>query len=100
MKNDINKYVRENFNGTHSPQVTCVDGFKMSVQASEYHYCTPRESYADEYSSMEIGFPSEEEELILEYMEGCLDDEPTDTVYPYVPVSVINEVLAKHGGIK
>ena len=29
------------------------------------------------------------------------DEEPdyTDTVYPYVPVKIVNKVLKKHGGI-
>ena len=28
-----------------------------------------------------------------------LDIDFTDTVYPYVPVKVVNQVLKKHGGI-
>lgn len=31
------------------------------------------------------------EELLEEYRE--------DTVYPYIPVEVVNKVLEKHGGI-
>jgi hypothetical protein len=46
---------------------------------------------------MEIGYPSHYEELIRSYAET---DEYTNTFYPYVPVSLIIEVIEKHGGIK
>lgn len=80
------------------PHITCLDGFKMSVQASNFHYCNPREDLMDgEYDEVEIGFPSQKEDLIMEYAE-C-PDEPTDTVYGWVPVEIVNEVIEKHGGI-
>jgi len=28
------------------------------------------------------------------------EEHPTDTVYGYVPVSIVDEVIAKHGGFK
>lgn len=34
-------------------------------------------------------------------MEYCENPEnPTDTVYGYVPIEVIEEIITKHGGIK
>ena len=78
------------------PQIVCNDGFKMSIQGGVGLYSEPREM-VDRYSSMEIGFPSEEEALILEYAEDY--DRPTETVYGWTPVSVIQEVIDKHGGI-
>ena len=79
--------------------VECVDGFKMSVQASEYHYCEPRETIGGEYyTAVEIGFPSQEEPLLMPYAES--PEEPTQTVYGWVPVETVNEVIKKHGGIK
>jgi len=81
-------------------KIVCADGFIMSVQANEGAYCTPRCDAADQYTEVEIGFPSAREELIIDWMEVYGDDpDPTDSVYPYVPVSVVTNVIAKHGGI-
>lgn len=82
----------------HAPRVVCEDGFSMSVQVSDGHYCTPRVDDADVYSEVEIGYPSEEEIAIMPWAE--ISRTPTQTVYGYVPVSVVDEVIAKHGGIK
>lgn len=77
----------------------CQDGFSMSIQANECAYCSPRENSntMSIYGTMEVGFPSEEESLILQYAEDI--DRPTDTVYGYVPVEIIQEVINKHGGL-
>ena len=82
----------------NAPRVVCADGFNMSVQVSSSHYCTPRVNDAVEYDSVEIGFPSEREELLMPFVEQ--EEHPTDTVYGYVPVSIVDEVIAKHGGFK
>ena len=78
-------------------QVVCADGFTMSVQAHDGAYCTPRMSGAPVYTHVEVGFPSKREDLLMEYAEE--PDRPTQTVYGYVPVQVVTNVLAKHGGI-
>jgi hypothetical protein len=78
------------------PRIICNDGFSMSVQASSGHYCRPRKTQ-EQYESMEIGFPSEDEPLIFYYAE--IKNDWTDTVYPVVPNNVIQEVIEKHGGI-
>ena len=78
-------------------RLVCTDGFSMSVQANEGAYCTPRENDQSEYASVEVGFPSEEEPLIMEYAEN--PDDPTETVYGWVPAHVIRKVIVKHGGI-
>ena len=86
------------------PHIVCADGFSMSVQVGYSLYSTPKK-VAKRYSAVEIGYPSEPEELIKEWAEflpfGEEDEEPdyTDTVYPYVPVGVVDKVLKKHGGI-
>jgi len=85
------------FQPTRKP-VVCEDGFSMSVQASEYHYCSPRISgLGESYIAVEVGFPTEEENLLIEHAED--PDEPTGTVYPYVPAQVILDVIEKHGGM-
>ena len=89
---------------TRLPQIICSDGFKMSVQVGFSLYSTPKK-VAKRYSAVEIGFPSEYEPLIEEYAETFYKDDGedvtdyTDTVYPYVPVKIVDKVLKKHGGI-
>ena len=78
-------------------KVICKDGFTMSVQAGETQYCHPRTSGADRYTEVEIGFPSASEDLLLEFAEDSR--QPTETVYPYVPASLVSLVIAKHGGM-
>jgi len=112
----INKFIKDNLKVTnHSsnpsmnhmltstrlPQIVCSDGFKMSVQVGSSLYSTPKK-VAKRYSAVEIGFPSEHEPLIEEYAETFHQEDVTDytdTVYPYVPVRIVDKVLKKHGGI-
>lgn len=81
------------------PHIKCHDGFRMSVQASKFHYCEPRLDLASgEYDAVEIGFPTMAEDLLIEYAE-C-PSKPTETVYGRVPVETVDAVIEKHGGIK
>jgi len=43
-----------------APRVVCKNGFSLSVQASQYRYCSPR-SDTGPYTHVEIGYPSFEE---------------------------------------
>lgn len=79
------------------PRMKCADGFEVSVQASETHYCEPRINGAEHYESVELGFPNTEELELMEYAEDPVD--PTGTVYGWVPVEVVNKLIEKHGGI-
>lgn len=80
------------------PRLCCNDGYSISAQASEFHYCTPRINGAQDYESVELGFPSEEDELINEYSDGGFDY--TETVYGYVPIEIVENLIEKHGGIR
>ena len=77
-------------------RVVCEDGFSMSVQAREFCYCTPRNDTGP-YHSVEVGYPSEKEALLMPWAET--PSEPTDTVYGWVPVGVIRQVIEAHGGM-
>ena len=80
------------------PRIVCNDGFSFSVQASVGAYCSPRLMLEDGcYYEAEIGFPSIEEPLINQYAEDHGDY--TKTVYGWVPIFIIDEVIQKHGGI-
>lgn len=87
----------DRFTTTLRPRIICNDGFSMSVQASQYAYCMPRVTNGIFYTEMEIGFPDKVEELIMKYAED--GNNPTETVYGYVPTEVINAVIEKHKGI-
>jgi hypothetical protein len=78
-------------------KITCADGFAMSVQAGEYNYSHPRVDNAPRYLSVEIGYPSEKEPLIIDYAEN--PTRPTETVYPWVPAAIVSLICAKHGGV-
>jgi len=78
-------------------RIECADGFSMSVQASSYSYCVPRDDNADNYTEVEVGFPSDYESLLAPYAES--KEEYLKTVYGYVPIQLIVDVCAKHGGI-
>ena len=78
-------------------EIACKDGFTMSVQANEGAYCTPRIDSASKYVAVEVGYPSEKEDLLLEWAES--PETPTQSVYGWVPATQITLVVAKHGGI-
>lgn len=95
---NINEYLIqcERTHGGVAKRITCNDGFEMSVQASEYTYCTPRTSVGP-WHQVEVGFPSDREESLMPYAEDT--DRPTETVYGYVPVDVVDAIIESHGGI-
>lgn len=81
--------------------IECNDWYKVSVQANYWAYCSPRitlfRTHTFFYNEMELWYPNIEDELINEYAEWS---NYTQTVYPYVPVEVIEQLLLKHGWIK
>ena len=79
------------------PPMKMKDGFSVSVQGHYGTYSQPREDFAKEYTLVELGFPSEHEPLLDPYQEGA--DDPTNTVYGYVPIGVVEEIIEKHGGL-
>jgi hypothetical protein len=92
------------YHGTTSirPRVRCADGVSLSVQASEYAYCHPRQRYNRHwttYNSVEVGYiydkntrPFSPPDIWREYQNG------NDEIWAYVPVSVVEEFLQAHGG--
>jgi hypothetical protein len=82
---------------TNYEMVTCADGFSVSIQASSTHYCTPRSNAVSAYQSVELGFPNRPCVFIRDYAED--PENPTGTVYGYVPAHVVRKMIAAHGGI-
>lgn len=82
------------------PRVVCADGFAVSVQASYGHYSTPREN-AGPWYAVELGYPTAPMPSLARYCD-CADDlaeTATDTVWGYVPLISVAQVLASHGGL-
>ena len=71
------------------PRVICEDGYVVSIQNSEHHHCTK--------NSVELGFPSELSKELEPYAE---EKDTTETVFNNVPLTIIEKVIEKHGGIK
>lgn len=97
----VKEYLESTFDNKNQYQVRdrvkCSDGYSVSIQGGTYtHYCSPRR-HVNRYEEVELGFPSMVDEELMEYAEDKSD--PTDTVYGYVPIDVIEAVIAKHGGI-
>ena len=78
------------------PKLVCKSGLTLSVQASAGHYCSPKKD-SGSYSSVEVGFPSQKVDALMEFAEN--PDNPTGTVYGYVPTSIVLEVIADNGGL-
>lgn len=98
--------------GLHN-RVICDDDFSFSCQAGYGRYSSPKiyvKSVVDilskhstfhdysKFQTFELGFPSDKDELIMEFAES--EEKLTNTVYPYVPVELIDQLIEKHGGIK
>ena len=80
-----------------APYIVCKDGFKVSVQATHGAYCSPRTNTGP-WHAVELGFPSDRPtDAIMQYCED--PERPTDTVSGYVPVELVEDLIAAHGGM-
>lgn len=79
-------------------RLVLANGVSLSIQASGTHYSSPRETVPySQYTAFEIGYPSERIEALMPYCDN--EDEPTDTVYAYVPLEVLDVYIASVGGV-
>lgn len=74
-------------------------GLEMSVQTLAGSYCEPRigNMRTKYYKSVEIGYPSEEVEDLMNYAED--KENPTDTVYGFVPIEILEKIYYENGGL-
>ncbi len=80
-----------------SKKITCNDGLVISVQASDGHYCEPRTN-SGPWTHVEVGYPSRQIPELMEYAED--KDRPTETVYAYVPIEIMADIINSAGGMK
>ena len=72
-------------------RLQCSDGFSMSVQASENHYCAPRTNQGP-YTKVEVWLCGD----VPEWSEYGSGENP----YAFVPIELVAQVIDEHGGIK
>ena len=79
------------------PEITCGDGFRVSIQGSRFHYCYPRVSNIWDYRSLEVQCKNFIEPSLSIY--ACDNYIKLDTVYSNVPTDLLESIIEKHGGI-
>ena len=72
------------------------DGLSLSVQASDSHMCSPRETIEDnsEYEEVEVYSHGVYVNELIHFASEAM------FTYGYVPVELMEELVEKHGGIK
>lgn len=80
------------------PRIYCKDGASLSVQCSEYTYCSPRDNQGP-WDAAEVGFPNPypDDPAWIEFGDGGDEDKKPD-VYGWVPVELIYQHVLAHGG--
>jgi hypothetical protein len=84
--------VRDADRGCGWPTLVCADGFSMSVQAGRAKFSTPAADFAEHYSHVEIAH-TDHCDALAPY------GDPDEGIYQYVPVDVVETLLAEHGGL-
>ena len=83
-------------------RIHCRDGVSLSVQASQFAYCSPRDDEGP-YTQLEVGFIEKHGERFnppeswKEFAK--MGDIRFSDVFAYVPSQNINDFIAAHGGI-
>lgn len=102
LATELGKQIRETINNHLAQPVVFPEtrrkrvkfnGYDLSIQASEYHYSTPRINNANSYEEVEVGFPKFNFPtwFIEKYAED--PESPQETVYPYVPIDDLVQAL-------
>lgn len=96
----LSKYRIFQFVWKTQKHLVCNDGFSVSVQCGSHVYSKPKRdnSKPSYYSAFELGFPSEKDDLLLKHAKVLEHSE--HSIYCYVPREVVEELIAKHGGIR
>jgi len=89
----------ENYTRKSAKWIECNDGFTVSVQASDDHFCIPR-NLDGPYTHFELAYPSEIEYKLLPYSVTRHHVTESYTVYAEVPVNLVLYIINNHGGVK
>jgi hypothetical protein len=89
----VNKFLQATKHTLFRDNITLVDGSILSIQASEYHYCSPRKNNLSTYKTVEVWLFPEDENFFSEW--GGSYESPA----AYVPIEEVNKYIHKCGGI-
>lgn len=92
---------------TTRPLGICGDGLEISIQASRFHYCIPKESPTSEdfeYENVEVGFQNHLKVWGWQRKYSRQEwDNPDpcaiNCLYGYVSIQDLEKFVKKHGGI-
>lgn len=82
------------------PRIYCKDGFNISIQIHESNYAGSENgirTYGMDWKLVEWGFPSQE--IDAKKYKAFDPDHTMDTVGGYVPIKLMEELIAEHGGL-
>lgn len=83
--------------GEKRPEITCKDGYSVSVQASSNHSSLPRKDGLTEYEEYEAyGITEGQIAQLADWAENPNVEHP---IYAYVPREEIKQLLLEHGGL-
>ena len=90
----VMEYLRKHptvYGNSVRPHIHCKDGYVLSVQASDGHYCLPRKNNAEEYDAVEVML------VTGHFVKGW--GRMNGSVYGFVPIDKVEKLVSQHGGI-
>ena len=102
MKYDLNKWLSE----TKTPlyeisrqRFKCLDGTTLSIQASECHYCDPRSTNAEKYTTVEVWCINKDSDVSNSNVpESWNPYGDGSDPWAYIPIELVEEFIMSHGG--
>lgn len=79
-------------------RAVCKSGLSLSIQASRWHYCSPKQDNASSYTMVEAGFPEKNGKPVRLRSLGPAESRGSP-VWGYVPVETLDRLLRRNGGI-
>ena len=82
------------------PRIYCMDGFNISIQVNRGNYCASENGTREfglTWQEVEWGFPSEQIDGVKFNAED--EDNTMGTVGAFVPMNLIEGLVAEHGGL-
>jgi len=79
------------------PSIETNNGLEIAIQAGELFCCSPRDNYGP-WELVEINYINRRIEKLTAYADDAENIE--DTIYRWVPVDLIDEIVEENGGIK
>ncbi len=82
----------------NNADIVCEDGTTLSVQASQFHCCIPKEDARPtiSYSHVEVGYPSSTPPD--SWAEHIQNETESPDIYAYMPVQMVRDYVKEHGG--